>query len=86
MAACPDGTFADGTNTCILCDATCRTCSDVTANGCLSCGITIVKYLYFVTMSCVNPCPGGYTNSGVNCVGTLCHADCANCLINANPS
>ena len=73
-----DGYYQDtGTQTCKLCDTSCKTCSGTAATNCLSCPTG--KYLLAANNSCVSCDVDGYFQDTDTQTCKACHASCKTC-------
>jgi proprotein convertase subtilisin/kexin type 5 len=86
---CDFGQYADViTNTCSVCDASCKICSFL-AKNCTVCAIgyitaSNVTNASGTTISCVNYCPVGTVNDTANMAGCRCSSNCLTCQISIN--
>lgn len=91
VSQCPTGISITKGNSCIPCDTTCTTCSDIGPSDCITC--TGDRYLYQETCSlicpnnfyrsignlCIQSCPEGYyvTDDSLDCLA--CDSTCGTC-------
>ncbi|CAG9335174.1 unnamed protein product [Blepharisma stoltei] len=65
LTACPTGYIINpGTNICVKCDVSCKTCTSASYLDCLECADSYYK----ITGICLGGCPSGYSLSANGCV------------------
>ena len=71
---CPnDQTHIIAESRCIACISPCKTCLNLTSNGCLSCQSGYIMF----NGSCLSNCPGSYYLSAGSCLA--CPSTCLSC-------
>ncbi|CAG9335154.1 unnamed protein product [Blepharisma stoltei] len=65
LSACPSEYFASpGTNICVKCDNSCKSCTSASYLDCLTCA----DDYYMVSGICVSNCPSGYSRTVSGCI------------------
>ena len=80
LSICPDGYYSNPTNNyCVLCDSSCKTCSGLGANNCLTCLRTQYLLKNNENFSCVTDCPNYYYKDNSTLMCLPCDTSCQTC-------